>query len=382
MTRTGEGSSRFAKRRRLAAAFSIAFWPVQAGAAVVSAPAFQGAVAVAVDPGTPTARATVERIGNGGCLVSGPLTLQAWAAIAFPPAGQFPSGTKLFEVPVAVLLPGQFVSGFDTGDLPIALPSSSAASDVVLVLAEQQADGTWLARDARDAGWRFLGTAALLSQGRVLATARYRNPYDAHQPVPRDARPTYADDEFGFFWFTSPANAEIYVKALGDNDRSWIQLFASGTTNFEYSVSWVGCGQAVRFEKPAFGLEGYANAQGIDKSRCLPQCSRLDGGAWTASISNSCGQSDTRKFVTVVQSGCDFTFTIPGFSGIVATGNISGNLGAFRFVQDATCTGAGTGTFTVQGAGSVSGSFSGNVPTDVRNCCGPGPLSGSFTLSR
>lgn len=359
--------------------------PSRAAADLVSNPAFQGTVALVVDSSAPsvaTARATVERVWNGGCLVSGPLYLQAWAATAFPSAGQFPTGTKLFDIPLAVLLPGQYVAGIDTGAIPVTLPTASAPSDLVLLLAEQQVDGSWVARDAHDAGWSFLGSAALLSQGRVLATARYRNPYDDRQAVPRDARPTFADDEFSFFWFTSPSNAELYVKALGDNDKDWIQLFASGTTNFEYSVSWVGCGQAVRFDKPAYSLAGYANGQGIDKRKCVPGCPRLDGAMWTASISNSCGQSDTKKFIVVVQSGCDFTFTIPGNVGITATGNLSGNLGAYRFVQGTPCTGEGTGTLTVESSGSVSGSFSGTVPTSPGGCCGAGPLTGSFSMAR
>lgn len=367
------------------ALFAATVAPSRARADLVSNPAFQGAVALTVDSANPsaaTARATVERIWNGGCLVSGPLYLQAWAATTLPPAGQFPTGTKLFDIPLTVLLPGQYVAGIDTGDVPVALPVSNAASDVVLVLAEQQVDGSWVARDAHDAGWRFLGSAALLSQGRVLATARYRNPYDPYQPVPRDALPTFADDEFSFFWFTSPSNAEVYVKALGDNDKDWIQLFASGTTNFEYSVSWVGCGQAVRFDKPAYSLTAYANGQGIEKKKCVPGCPRLDGAMWTASISNSCGQSDTKKFIVVVQSGCDFTFTIPGNAGIVATGNLSGNLGAYRFGQGPACTGAGTGTLTVESGVSVTGSFSGTVPNSPNNCCGAGPLTGSFSMSR
>ncbi len=112
-----------------------------------------------------------------------------------------------------------------------------------------------------------MATDGLLSQNRVKATVTWKDPYTgasgAGVVVPQG-------DEFTYFTFSTAANPEVFVKVLGTNDPAWLQLFASGVTTFEYTVTFAGCGQTKTFTKKAFEEKTFSDGHGFPSAGCAP----------------------------------------------------------------------------------------------------------------
>ena len=116
---------------------------------------------------------------------------------------------------------------------------------------------------------------AFLSQNRVKVTVNYRNQYSGETGA---ATAVPQGDEFAYFAFTSASSAsnptalnpDVVVKVLGNNDPNWFQLFAAGLTDFEFTVTFAGCGQVRTFTQPAGGDVKYADGRGIRSAGCAP----------------------------------------------------------------------------------------------------------------
>jgi len=94
---------------------------------------------------------------------------------------------------------------------------------------------------------------------KVSAKVTWRN---QHSGARGNATPIPKGDQFGFFHFGDAANPEVFVKALDFGASRPFLLFASGLTNFDYSVTYrnVRTGQKVVFFKPAEAYTGFADA--------------------------------------------------------------------------------------------------------------------------
>lgn len=110
----------------------------------------------------------------------------------------------------------------------------------------------------------FLANEIALSSSRVTVGVTFRNPYNNQSGT---AIPLRQGDEFAYFYFSSPDNPEVFIKVLGSNDPAYFQLFVGGLTDFEYTVSFLGCNsQRVSFFKPAGQFIGTADARSLSKS--------------------------------------------------------------------------------------------------------------------
>ena len=110
-------------------------------------------------------------------------------------------------------------------------------------------------------------TEGLLTQNRVKATVTWKNPGNGQAGT---ATVIPQGDEFAYFTFSTAANPEVFVKALGSNSPTSIQLFASGVTTFEYTVTFAGCGQTKSFTQKANEKTRFDDAQGFPIAGCVP----------------------------------------------------------------------------------------------------------------
>lgn len=122
---------------------------------------------------------------------------------------------------------------------------------------------------------------------------------------------------------------------------------------------------------------GLAGCGGKDSPTETSSCINVSG-AYRAAGSNSCGGSFSNSPVTVAQSGCNFSATMPGGS---VTGTINGTSSTFSIVFTPPCAGNATGSATLTST-AIVGTWSGSVTTTAPGCCGVGPISGSFTMTR
>ena len=113
----------------------------------------------------------------------------------------------------------------------------------------------------------LMATEGLLTQNRVKATVTWKSPGNGQAGT---ATVIPQGDEFAYFTFSTAANPEVFVKALGTNDPKWIQLFASGVTSFEYTVTFAGCGQTKSFTQKANEKTRFDDAQGFPIAGCVP----------------------------------------------------------------------------------------------------------------
>jgi len=99
------------------------------------------------------------------------------------------------------------------------------------------------------------GDGLRLSSQHVSVSVTYRNQYTGQTGVGR-ALPQ--KDEFGYFYFTSPGNPELFVKVLDFGAASPYLLFYGGLTDFEYTVTFtnLATGQKATFTKPAGSYVG------------------------------------------------------------------------------------------------------------------------------
>ena len=118
-----------------------------------------------------------------------------------------------------------------------------------------------------------LASEVLLSKGRVKVGVTWRNPYTGRTGT---ALAMPQGDEFAYFTFSSDANPEVFVKALGSNDPNNIQLFAAGLTTFEYTVTFSGCGLTRTFVKPAYAKITYEDGAAFPTRDCQILSDPLD----------------------------------------------------------------------------------------------------------
>jgi hypothetical protein len=107
-------------------------------------------------------------------------------------------------------------------------------------------------------------------------------------------------------------------------------------------------------------------------------------GTYNGSFAKECAGSDKANssgVVTIEQTGCNFSFTLPGdfLNGTMVTGTISGSEMTLAVqVSELLCSGTVNGSATIGSNGTITGSFSGAL-TEL-TCCSP--ISGSFTLTK
>jgi hypothetical protein len=70
--------------------------------------------------------------------------------------------------------------------------------------------------------------------------------------------PLPQQDEFGYFYFSSPSNPEVFVKVLDFGATSPFLIFYAGLTDFEYTVTYtnIATGQKVTFTKLGGAYDG------------------------------------------------------------------------------------------------------------------------------
>lgn len=104
------------------------------------------------------------------------------------------------------------------------------------------------------------------------------------------------------------------------------------------------------------------------------------GGDWSGSYVNSCGGS-AQGYTNLQQAGC----VISGYSAAAKCAidaTITGpSTATVRINFTDGCKGSATGSAEITN-GVISGNYSGTIDNDSFGCCLPGPISGSFTLSR
>jgi hypothetical protein len=101
-------------------------------------------------------------------------------------------------------------------------------------------------------------TQLVLSQGRVGVQVTWRSQYTG-QTGTAFALPQ--KDEFGFFYFDSPTNPEVFVKVLDFGaDRPYL-VFFGGLTDYEYTVTYtiLRTGQTLSLKKNAGSYGGGAD---------------------------------------------------------------------------------------------------------------------------
>ena len=103
----------------------------------------------------------------------------------------------------------------------------------------------------------------LLSNSRVAVGATWRSQYSGQTGT---ATPTPQRDAFGLFYFSTPTNPEIIVKALDFGADQPYLLFWGGLTDYEYTLTFrnVATGQSVSYKKDAGSYNG-----GADKKTLL-----------------------------------------------------------------------------------------------------------------
>ena len=103
-------------------------------------------------------------------------------------------------------------------------------------------------------------TALLLDGGQISVSATWWSQYSQQSGT---ATPLPQDDQFGFFYISDPGNPEIFVKSLDWGKEIPFLLFATGLTDYEYTVTYtnVKTGQKVVFKKPAGGYQGFADSK-------------------------------------------------------------------------------------------------------------------------
>ncbi|MCP3960710.1 MAG: hypothetical protein GY719_22935 [bacterium] len=113
-------------------------------------------------------------------------------------------------------------------------PSDSSATSDDLARATLADLKQTLETGAADQEYAPKATTLALNDGRFLVEARWETPAGNSG----DGEAVALTDETGYFWFFSPHNVEVVIKALdgcGFNDRFWV--FAAGLTNVEVELT-------------------------------------------------------------------------------------------------------------------------------------------------
>ena len=102
-----------------------------------------------------------------------------------------------------------------------------------------------------------------LSQGRVVVTLTWRNPYNDQRGVGTAVKQM---DQYGYFWFDDASNPEVFVKILDTGEPAY-QVYHSSLGTFEYTVNFkvVRTGIIYPFNRPAYSVCGAADATTVKK---------------------------------------------------------------------------------------------------------------------
>jgi hypothetical protein len=147
--------------------------------------------------------------------------------------------------------PGSYVGGADNESLQhvpknlywLARDGSTLTEATVLPLEESGASPG------------ATSTELVLSGGQVSVGVTYRSQYSGETGT---AMPLPQQDEFGYFYFSSPSNPEVFVKVLDFGATSPFLIFYAGLTDFEYTVTYtnIATGQKVTFTKLGGAYDG------------------------------------------------------------------------------------------------------------------------------
>ncbi len=124
-----------------------------------------------------------------------------------------------------------------------------------------------LSRDAlTDIGWGPSGVAdtdLLLSNERVSVSLTWRNQYDGRTGRGTGVRQL---DQYGYFWFDSPGNPEVFVKVLDFGGPSFL-VFHSALSDLEYEVVFtvLRTGIAYRYKRTAGSVCGGVDGETVKK---------------------------------------------------------------------------------------------------------------------
>lgn len=229
---------------------------------------FLGSTYVQLDQRGKRLRVFLDEVFNASELSYSTTTyLEVWAAPALAYFGDgIPSGSvQLASFNFPTLAPRERFLDSSTDWTSFASAQLPDETWNVLLVLTEDVGTSYVDTDYRNNGWNVFGQGAFMTPYGVRATATWRNPYNNQSGT---AYPTYLNDEFTFFDFGDPANPEVFVKVLAGNDPNYIQILIGGTTNFEYTVNFTGCGQSLQFKKDPFVTTGYANGAAIPKSAC------------------------------------------------------------------------------------------------------------------
>jgi hypothetical protein len=113
----------------------------------------------------------------------------------------------------------------------------------------------------------FNSTAAtqemFLSQNRVAVSLTWRNQYNGATGV---GTPVQQMDQYGYFWFDSPGNPEVFIKVLDFGGTSYL-VFHSALSDLEYTVNFrvVRTGIVYTSNRPPGSVCGLADGNTVKK---------------------------------------------------------------------------------------------------------------------
>ena len=101
-----------------------------------------------------------------------------------------------------------------------------------------------------------------LANGNIAVEVFWKSQYSGQSGR---ATATPQKDSYGYFYFTDPVNAEVFVKVLDYGASSPYVVFYAGLTNYEYVVTFTNLttGKTLSFTNPAGSLSGGASAEGL-----------------------------------------------------------------------------------------------------------------------
>jgi hypothetical protein len=200
-----------------------------------------------------------------------------------------------------------------------------------------------------------------MSYSRVNVGVTWVNPYSG---LGGTAGVLPQNDEFAYFYYSDPRNPEVFVKVLGDNNPDFIQLYVGGTTDFEYTVTFSGCGTVVTYHKPPYVYTGTVSASAIPN----PSCAR--GTVWAAQPPVT-SLNGLRGDLTLA-AGTDLTLTPSGQTLTLAANSSSANTVNTLVRRN------GSGSFS---AGTVTGNLAGNVTGNVTGAASANVLKAGDTMT-
>ncbi|MCK6682885.1 MAG: hypothetical protein L6R30_10780 [Thermoanaerobaculia bacterium] len=124
-----------------------------------------------------------------------------------------------------------------------------------------------ISRDAlSDMGWGARtadSNAMILSEGRVAVSLTWRNQYSNKTGL---GTPVKQMDQYGYFWFDSETNPEVFVKVLDFGGPSYL-VFHSALSDLEYDVTFtvLATGRQYVFHRPAGSVCGAADGETVKK---------------------------------------------------------------------------------------------------------------------